>query len=464
MSETLQAQALADWLADGGAGTPALDDDVLEAIYALKPELAPPHRLTVEAVLDSVVEGPLVDPAVAQALAEWLRAAPGTPPPQSLPIGVVETTYALRPELAPAPRLSIDDVLEGLSDGPLAAPSTPRLSTVSTPTSSVDAPPPRRWANLGGTRAWGAVALAAAILLTVIPDSATVLNAPSPYESGAIADAPVLHDVSFGSKPSVAAEEREPVADGTTKSEEGVVESDLGAAIGGTDSAKASATTNRAPDATAPPTPALRAAKRAPAPPPRTAPLPPSEAMAKSTPVVEPESMPPPPSASISTPMDEAVPRRAAEYAADAADAAEADEMYAEEMETARSAVVDDASERAPRAATARRRTERSAGPQGMVMTAEALREKEQMLRDRIRSTDPLPLGKDFSDLAWLLRDRGDVSEALSVVKRGLALPGLTRKERVVLLNIKAFALYDLGRETDAQQVEEEIRRLSGSR
>ena len=92
------------------------------------------------------------------------------------------------------------------------------------------------------------------------------------------------------------------------------------------------------------------------------------------------------------------------------------------------------------------------------------VREKEQRLRARIRSTNPLPLVKDFSDLAWMLRERGDFSEALSVVKRGLALPGLTRKERVVLLNIKAFILYDLGRETDAQQVEEEIRQLSGSR
>lgn len=183
--------------------------------------------------------------------------------------------------------------------------------------------------------------------------------------------------------------------------------------------------------------------------------------MAKSTPTVEPESKPPPRAAALSAPMDEAVPARAAAYAADAG---EADAVYAEDMESARSAAVDDASESAPRAVTPRRRTERSTSPQGMAMTAEALREKEKRLRARIRSTDPLPLVKDFSDLAWMLRERGDFSEALRVVKRGLVLPGLTRKERVVLLNIKAFILYDLGRETDAQQVEEEIRQLSGSR
>ena len=100
----------------------------------------------------------------------------------------------------------------------------------------------------------------------------------------------------------------------------------------------------------------------------------------------------------------------------------------------------------------------------GMVLTAEAEREKERRLREAIRSTDPLPAGRDFVDLAEMLRQRGDISEALSVVKRGLAQPRLTRKEKVQLLYSKAFIFYDLGRETDAQQVEEEIRQLSGSR
>ena len=81
--------------------------------------------------------------------------------------------------------------------------------------------------------------------------------------------------------------------------------------------------------------------------------------MAKSTPAVEPESMPPPLAAPLSVPMDEAVPARAVAYAADAG---EADAVYGEDMESTRSAVVDDASESAPRAVTARRRTERSTG------------------------------------------------------------------------------------------------------
>ena len=463
MSEIQEAQALADWLADGGGRTPVLDADVLEAIYALKPALAPDHSVTIDDILDSLTDGPLVDPAVAESLAEWLGSPPGTPPPRNLPIGVVEATYALRPELAPAPRLSIDDVLSGLSEGPLAAQENPTLRVVETP--AVVAPsnaPSGRWANLGGTRAWGAVALAAAILLTVIPDSATVLHAPSPYESDAIAEAPVLHDVSFGSETPVPEAEREPVPSGRAKAEEGAVASVQPATTGGTDVAKESSATNRAPAAPAPPERSPLAEKRTPAPAPQSKPVPPPPAaMAKSAPTVESEPMPPPRAVPLSAPMDEAVPRRAAAYAADAG---EADEVYAEDMESTRSAAVDDASESAPRAVTARRRTERPAGPQGMTMTAEALREKEQMLRAHIRSTDPLPLAKDFSDLAWILRERGDFLEALSVVKRGLAMPGLTRKERVGLLNTKAFILYDLGRETDAQQVEEEIRQLSGSR
>ena len=181
MSEIQEAQALADWLADGGGCTPVLDADVLEAIYALKPALAPAHAVTIDDILDSLTDGPLVDPAVAESLAEWLGSPPGTPPPRNLPIGVVEATYALRPELAPAPRLSIDDVLSGPSEGPLAAQENPDAEggrdthgrrALHRSIRSVDQP--------GGTRVWGAVALAAAILLTVIPDSATVLHAPSP--------------------------------------------------------------------------------------------------------------------------------------------------------------------------------------------------------------------------------------------------------------------------------------------
>ena len=260
MSEIQQAQALADWLADGEGGTPVLDADVLEAIYALKPALAPAHAVTIDDILDSLTDGPLVDPAVAESLAAWLGSPPGTPPPRNLPVGVVEATYALRPELAPAPRLSIDDVLSGLSEGPLAAQENPTLRVVETPTVAAPSTAPSgRWTNLGGTRVWGAVALAAAILLTVIPDSATVLHAPSPYESDAIADAPVLHDVSFGSEPPVPEAERESVSTGKAQAEEGAVASVERAATGGTDVTKSSSATPREAPAAGPSPRAKRA-------------------------------------------------------------------------------------------------------------------------------------------------------------------------------------------------------------
>ena len=55
MSEVQNADALARWL-DGVPGTPVpdiIDRDVLETIYALKPEMAPPHNLSIQEVLES---------------------------------------------------------------------------------------------------------------------------------------------------------------------------------------------------------------------------------------------------------------------------------------------------------------------------------------------------------------------------------------------------------------------------
>ncbi len=53
-------------------------------------------------------------------LAEWLDAHPGEPPPEGVDAEVVEAVYALRPDLAPAPRVTIDDILAGVTTGPFA--------------------------------------------------------------------------------------------------------------------------------------------------------------------------------------------------------------------------------------------------------------------------------------------------------------------------------------------------------
>lgn len=57
----------------------------------------------------------------ARLLAEWLAAPPGTAPPEGLSASAVQAVYALRPDRAPAPRVTIDDVFSSVTTGPYAA-------------------------------------------------------------------------------------------------------------------------------------------------------------------------------------------------------------------------------------------------------------------------------------------------------------------------------------------------------
>ncbi len=54
-------------------------------------------------------------------LARWLDEHPGSAPPEGVDPDVLETIYALRPDLAPAPSFSIDDILAEVTTGPFAA-------------------------------------------------------------------------------------------------------------------------------------------------------------------------------------------------------------------------------------------------------------------------------------------------------------------------------------------------------
>lgn len=116
MNAEEQAQALARWLDDDG-GTPphGLDPDVLEAVWALRPSMAPAPRVDLADLLGSIEAGPLaVPPSEAQqALALWLEDTT-QPPPQTTDPAILEAIYVLRPELAPAPRVSADDLLDAL--------------------------------------------------------------------------------------------------------------------------------------------------------------------------------------------------------------------------------------------------------------------------------------------------------------------------------------------------------------
>lgn len=194
MSEHLEAQALADWLAGtpNGAVPETLDADVAEAIIALRPEYAPPHTVSIESVLATLTEGPLVDPAIAEALRQWLESKPGTPPPEILPVGVVEATYALRPELAPSLGINIDDVLNEVNSGPLAEAEVIPLQPKGGP-ATTDRIASRA---LGSTRrkwwtgtAVTATAVAATTLLFVGPMADKAQHGPSHFTDGRVAQA-----------------------------------------------------------------------------------------------------------------------------------------------------------------------------------------------------------------------------------------------------------------------------------
>ena len=56
----------------------------------------------------------MTDEEQARALALWLEGDVNAPPPPDLDPEVVEAIYALRPERAPAPQLDIDDIPGGV--------------------------------------------------------------------------------------------------------------------------------------------------------------------------------------------------------------------------------------------------------------------------------------------------------------------------------------------------------------
>jgi len=177
MSESIEAAALANWLESPEQGQipEGIPADVAEAIVALRPELAPPFSAEIEDILATLTDGPLVDPVVAKALRTWLAAGPGAEPPPTLPVGVVEAAYALRPELAPSLGLNIDDILDAVEHGPLSAQPEPSLRTPNPATETEPIQSVAKIAMLSTRRRWWtgtavtATAVAATALLVVAP-------------------------------------------------------------------------------------------------------------------------------------------------------------------------------------------------------------------------------------------------------------------------------------------------------
>ena len=113
----------------------------------------------------------------AKLLADWLQSPPGTPAPEGLDADVVAGVYALRPDLAPPLRLTLDEVLGSVSSGPFAGAAArkdaARVAARVDPRASVEprrdaasrAAPKRAWWAIPGV---GLVVAAAAVTLIAV--------------------------------------------------------------------------------------------------------------------------------------------------------------------------------------------------------------------------------------------------------------------------------------------------------
>ena len=218
--EVRQAALLAHGLQQGvGHDWSKTDPEVREAIYALRPELAPPPREgLLEEALAEVLEGPLAAAPNEEELREARAFADaldrGAPPSEA---DLEAAVYALQPERAPAPTLTLDDILDGVSTGPFApviritgefpaeiAPPMARSKASPTPDSrepSAAAPvvslsdhrarqESQSAPGRPGRPAWflpvvGTLAAAAATFLVVLPSVSMNESAPAPALAGA---------------------------------------------------------------------------------------------------------------------------------------------------------------------------------------------------------------------------------------------------------------------------------------
>ena len=170
MSDNHQADLLARWLSEAGRGEvpDALDEDVQETIFALRPDLAPAPRVDIDDIFDAIEDGPF---AVGSQLAGWLDGGDD----EGVDEDLREAMFALRPDLAPAPRVNMDDIFGAVTQGPFAQPAIEAAPVVSLAAARQAREQKRRsWWALPGI---GAIAAAAAALLMVNP---AIMNLPEP--------------------------------------------------------------------------------------------------------------------------------------------------------------------------------------------------------------------------------------------------------------------------------------------
>lgn len=126
----------------------------------------------------------------ASRLAAWLDQPAGTRPPEGLDPDVVEALYALNPDLAPAPSLTADDILRGFDLGGAASADA---AVAPEPVTGMPATPvtaaPESWRAANRVGGWMVVlATAATLLLVALPATQQAepeLAAPSATEVAA---------------------------------------------------------------------------------------------------------------------------------------------------------------------------------------------------------------------------------------------------------------------------------------
>ncbi len=120
----------------------------------------------------------------AQRLATWLAGPAGGDPPEELDEDVLAAVYILKPSHAPAPRVSIADVVDSVTEGPFASGSETTGEVIQFPARPVESAPvgsgtgtagageagrPRRRSTMWAWSLAGATMAAAAALLLVVP-------------------------------------------------------------------------------------------------------------------------------------------------------------------------------------------------------------------------------------------------------------------------------------------------------
>jgi len=161
-----------------------------------------------------------LDTPAAEALKDWLDGPLGTEPTDAVDADVAEAIYALRPERAPAPRVDLDDVFRAVEDGPFARGGAVvdlpvRLDSSSVPavaldTTEDDDQPDTNVVSLADERRrrpwWaatgiGAVAVAALALIFAVP-SMTMLRSPNDMAEAPMVEAPMAEREELRAGPS----------------------------------------------------------------------------------------------------------------------------------------------------------------------------------------------------------------------------------------------------------------------